>query len=150
MKNVFSKSGLFNIAILVMLFVVVIMSYAFISRVFIQPPVDSEISNELAKTTKQEVIQINIHNACGKNGLASKAQKMLRSLGFDVVETSNSQDQLEQTIIIDRVGDRISALKVAYAIGVADSLVKTDLDSSLYLRTTVLLGKDYNKLKLFN
>ncbi|MCX6146042.1 MAG: LytR C-terminal domain-containing protein [Candidatus Kapabacteria bacterium] len=150
MKKLFSKSGLFNIVILAMLAIVVIMSYAFITRVFVQPPVDSEISNELSKTTKQEVIQINIYNACGKTGLASKAQKVMRALGFDVVETSNSNTQLDQTIIIDRVGDRISALKVAYALGVADSLVKTELDSSLYLRTTVLLGKDYNKLKLFN
>ncbi len=150
MKNLFSKSGFFNIVIISLLLIVIIMSYAFVSRVFIQPPVDSEISNEISKTIKQEVIQINIFNACGKTGLASKAQKMMRSLGFDVVETSNSNNQLAQTIIIDRVGDRVSALKVAYAIGVADSLVKTELDSTLYLRTTVLLGKDYNKLKLFN
>jgi hypothetical protein len=150
MKKLFSKSGLFNIVILAMLVIVVLMSYAFITRVFVQPPVDSEISNELSKTTKQEVIQINIYNACGKTGLASKAQKVMRALGFDVVETNNSNTQLDQTVIIDRVGDRISALKVAYALGVADSLVKTELDSSLYLRTTVLLGKDYNKLKLFN
>jgi hypothetical protein len=53
-------------------------------------------------------------------------------------------------MIIDRVGDFASAKKVAKALGIADSLVTTKIDSTLFVRTTIVLGQDYPKLLPFN
>lgn len=96
-----------------------------------------------------ESIQVNILNACGEDGLASKARKYLRKRGFDVVEIGNYPGLLKKSIVIDRLGDRRSALKTAYAFGVNDSLVYKNIDSTLFVRNTLIIGKDYNNLNAF-
>ncbi len=49
---------------------------------------------------------------------------------------------------IDRVGDTISALKVAYMpLAFARTQVFTEIDSSLFLRATVVIGTDYRNLR---
>ena len=73
----------------------------------------------------------------------------MRIRGFDVVEIGNYGKPQSKTCVFDRVGDLGSALKVAKAMGVADSLVFTKKDSTLFLRATVVLGSDYKYLKSF-
>lgn len=96
-----------------------------------------------------ESIQVNILNACGEDGLASKARKYLRKRGFDVVEIGNYPGLLDKSVVIDRLGDRRSALKTAYAFGVNDSLVYKNIDSTLFVRNTLIIGKDYKNLNAF-
>jgi len=55
---------------------------------------------------------------------------------FDVVEVGNFSEILPNTKIIDRVGDFASAKKVAKALGIADSLITTNIDSTLFVRNT--------------
>jgi len=73
----------------------------------------------------------------------------LRHRGFDVVEISNSTDSRTTTEVIDRVGDSVMIHQVAYAIGINNRHIITDIDSNLYLHCTVLIGSDYNSLKPF-
>jgi len=103
---------------------------------------DLELENTVA-----ESIQVNVLNACGEKGLAGKTRKYLRNNGFDVVEIGNYNLELEKSIIIDRLGDKRSALKTAYALGIEDSLVYSNIDSSLFIRATVIIGKDFKMLK---
>ena len=51
--------------------------------------------------------------------------------------------------MIDRIGDPVSARKVAYALGIREERIETDIDSTLYLRATVIIGDDYRSLRPF-
>ncbi|MBE2190033.1 MAG: LytR C-terminal domain-containing protein [Desulfobulbaceae bacterium] len=138
-----------NLAIIFVLTgAVALLLSSFIDRVFISPPVSASLSEDL-KSNKQEVIQINILNASGEAGLAARAKEYLRGRGFDVVEIGNYSENLDKSIIIDRLGDINSAYKVAYAVGITDSLITSQIDSSLFLRSSIILGKDFALLKPF-
>ncbi len=126
------------------------MFLAFTNRVFIEPPVDAKLADNIEKLNNQEVIQVSILNSTAVSGLANKAKTFLQMRNFDVVEIGNYVSVLPNTKIIDRVGDYSSAIKVAHALGVPDSLVSTQIDSTLFVRTTVVIGQDYPKLLPFN
>lgn len=129
--------------------VVTIMATSFVLRVSVTPPVSASIDNSIAKSNSQEVIQVNILNACGKSGLASTTKEFMRARGFDVVEIGNSGFLSEKSQIIDRLGDLKSARQVAYALGISDSMVTSIIDSNLFLRATVIIGDDFRDLKPF-
>ncbi len=144
------KLGLkhFNYLIIgVLTILVTVMSTSFVLRIVVAPPVSASIDNAIAKSTAQEVIQVNILNTCGVPGLASKAKEYLRARGFDVVEIGNSDEICPKSMIIDRLGDNKSALQVAYALGIKDSLVVASIDSNMFLRSTILIGSDFRELK---
>ena len=111
---------------------------------------DALLDEEIAKDNVSKVIQINILNACGEKGLAASFKKYMRKKGFDVLEIGNYNKEINKSLVIDRLDDMKSAFKVAGVLGVNDSLVSSKIDSTLYLRTTIILGKDYNTLKPFN
>jgi len=96
-----------------------------------------------------EVIQINVVNAANMDGAGRRTLEYLRERGFDVVELSTAPNDADTSIVIDRMGDRASALKVARVLGIADSLVVTDIDSMLFVRASVVLGKDLHALQPF-
>ncbi len=129
---------------------VTLLIMSFTNRVLISPPVDSALEENIEKLNNLEIIQVSILNSTSVNGLANKARTYLQMRNFDVVEIGNSKDILPQSIIIDRMGDFASAKKVAKAFGIADSLIKTDIDSSLFIRSSIVLGQDYPKLPFFN
>ena len=129
--------------------IVICMLSSFVTRMVIAPPVDSNIDNGIQKSTVSEVIQINVLNASGKKGLASKVKDFLRSRGFDVVEVGNYDQMTDKSQVIDRLGDMKSARKVAYALGISDSMVTGKLDSNMYLRASVVIGNDFSELKPF-
>lgn len=136
-----------NLAIIfVLLAAISLLLSSFIDRVFISPPISASLPEEL-RSNKQEVIQVNILNASGEVGLASKAKEFLRVRGFDVVEIGNHKALLENSAVIDRLGDIGSTYKVAYAMGINDSLITTQIDSSMFLRSTIIIGKDFALLK---
>jgi hypothetical protein len=112
------------------------------------PPIDPVIerSDELVKEGDQ--IQVNILNGCGDQGVARRSMDFMRTTGFDVVEIENySRFSVRQSFIIDRVGDTVSARKTARALGISDSLYVVRIDSTLYVRCSIVLGKDYRNLK---
>jgi hypothetical protein len=142
-KNIAIK---FGIAILSVLILLLISSFIFkVSG----KPVDAKLDESL-RTSRYDVIQLNVLNGCGEEGIAGKTMDYLRALGFDVVEIGNYENNIEESIVIDRLGDPLSSRKVAYALGISDSLVVSKIDSNLYLRSTVVIGKDFNTLKPFN
>lgn len=130
--------------------IVIVMLSSFINRVLISPPVDPSIDKDIETSQNEIVIQINVLNACGEPGLAAKVKDFMRFRGFDVVEIGNYSSTEEQSFVLDRLGDMRSARKVAYALGVSDSMVVSSIDSNMYLRSTVVIGKDFAFLKPFN
>jgi hypothetical protein len=128
--------------------VVLAMSAALTWRLM-KPPVDAVVEDESVRLTPGEVIQINVLNASGETGIARRVMDFMRARGFDVVEIDNFKSTEGSSFVIDRIGDRSSARKVSYAMGVADSLIRTEIDSALYLRASVVIGKDFKRLKPF-
>ncbi len=112
----------------------------------LNPPV-SPLANE---NDARSVIQVDVVNASGRNGAGRTLMKFLRNRGFDVVEISTSANPTTASYVVDRMGDKLSALKVAAAIGIADSLVQTEIDSMLFVRATVVLGTDVEALEPFS
>lgn len=120
----------------------------FIHRLFFDPAIDASVDKRIRRTKAETVIQMSILNGSGRQGLAKRATLYLRRRGFDVVETGNT-DSTNKSVIIDYVGDTISALRVAKAVGLEKRDIKVQIDSSLFLRCAVILGKDYSTLKIF-
>ncbi|MBD1208080.1 MAG: LytR C-terminal domain-containing protein [Ignavibacteria bacterium] len=107
-----------------------------------------EQSDDLVRQGDQ--IQVNLLNGCGDQGVARRMMNYLRSSGFDVVEIDNySRFSVQRSFVIDRVGDSLSAMKTAKALGIADSLRVLRIDSTLYIRASVVIGRDYRTLKPF-
>lgn len=116
-------------------------------RVVISPPVSGVHTID---NGKERAIQINVLNSIGQPGIASKAKEYLRRRGFDVVEVGNYDSPLKKSMIIDRTGEMKATINVAYALGINDSLVKQEIDSTLFLQSTIILGDDFTSLKPFN
>ena len=93
-------------------------------------------------------IQLDVQNGTTENGVASDFTEYLRKNNVDVVEMGNYKTQdIEKTIIIDRSGDQIKAKKVAYTLGVSERNIIQQINNSLFLDVTVVIGKDFNELK---
>ncbi|GAB1372996.1 LytR C-terminal domain-containing protein [Candidatus Kapaibacterium sp.] len=150
MKFRFERQQLNYLIIGFLTLLVTVMATSFVLRVAVTPPVSASIINDVSKSTAQEVIQVNILNACGAKGLATKTKDYLRARGFDVVEVGNHSEVYSKSMIIDRLGDLNSSKQVAYALGIKDSLVKSVIDSNMFLRATVIIGSDYSELNPFN
>lgn len=108
------------------------------------------IFNQRAEQQSQlisEIIQIEVLNGCGISGIANSYTGILRSNGFDVVETGNFDHfDLKETVVISRSGIMDNALRVANALGVAPENVIREESPDFYLDVTVVIGHDYEKL----
>ena len=100
----------------------------------------------------EKPITVEVLNGCGVNGLAAKFTDYLRNKGFDVVKVGNYEggEKLRRTTVIDRVSlNNENAAKVGEALGVDNKQIQPQLDDSPKLQVTVLLGRDYKKLKSY-
>jgi hypothetical protein len=112
------------------------------------PPVNPIIERSDDLVREGDQIQINLLNGSGDQGVARRTMNYLRSMGFDVVEIDNySRSSVQRSFVIDRVGDSLSTIKTAKAMGIDDTLRVVRIDSTLYVRCSVVLGKDYRNLK---
>lgn len=124
--------------------VVLLFLASFVWRM-LYPPITPFVESAGTET----VIQIDVVNASGRNGAGRETMMYLRERGFDVVEMSTAAVLQKKTIVVDRLGDRQSALKVAHVLGVPDSLVISQIDSMLFVRASIVLGKDLQTLQPF-
>ncbi len=93
------------------------------------------------------IIQIEVLNGCGVNGIANAYTGLLRSNGFDVVETGNFETfDLQETVIISRSGVMDNAYRVADALGVSHDNVIQESSPDYYLDVSVIIGHDYETL----
>jgi hypothetical protein len=98
-----------------------------------------------------KVIQLEVLNGCGQDGLASEMQSFLRARGFDVVASGNHATfGIEKTFILDRIGDDHAALEVAKALGLNNGVVSTESDPGLYVDASVIIGCDYESIPPFS
>jgi len=89
---------------------------------------------------KKRQIRVEVLNGTEVERLALKA-------GFDVVEVDNAEDRsFEETVVVDRTDNRAAnAALVARELNCKNIIPQ--LEPTLLLEVTVILGKDYSKEK---
>jgi len=113
---------------------------------FLLPAPQKEKEN--AQNQPVRIIQLDVLNGCGVPGLAARMTDLLRQRGFDVVEVKNYVSfQVPHTIIIDRIGNRVAARRVAAALGVDEQNIVQQINADYFVDVSVVVGKDYSTLK---
>jgi len=138
-----------NLSIIILTVFVIILLGSFIYQQFFSDQIDSEIFDSSAGLEIKKKTQIGILNGCGVDGLASRAKKYMDRKNFDVVEVGNYDSTAVKSFIIDRVGDWDAAVKSAEAFGINDAMIFEMIDSSKYLKNTIVIGLDYKEMNPF-
>ena len=84
---------------------------------------------------------VEVLNGAGAPGLASRAAKVLRSKGVDVLTTGSAASRA-RTLVYDRVGDFSRAEKARAALGCRSARSVTRLDPSRAVDVSITLGAD--------
>ncbi len=139
-ENLFLNAAIGFLSILLIVLLVALSTRIIYPRIFNQRV---EASSQLIS----EIIQIEVLNGCGIPGIANAYTGVLRSNGFDVVETGNFDHfNLEKTIVISRSGVLDNAKRVASALGVEPIHVIREESPDYFLDVTVVIGHDYEQL----
>ena len=92
-------------------------------------------------------IQVEVLNGCGVSGIADKLTDYLRKNSFDVVNIGNYRSfEIQNSIVIDRVGKLINAQVIAESLGLDKSNIIQQINKEYLLDVTIILGKDYSQL----
>jgi len=145
-KSNSAAAGIFlNIVLIMLTVIIVFLTYSLILN--IQTAAEQNDSdNGTLKPSK--IIQLEVLNGCGKEGIADELTSYLRANNFDVVRTGNYRSfDVDYSLIIDRLGNMANAKKVAEALGVSEDHIIQQLNEEYFLDVTFIIGKDYNNLK---
>lgn len=95
------------------------------------------------------VIQLEVLNGAGVAGLADQFTSTLRKNGFDVVQSGNFDNfDMQRTTVISRTLNKNNARRVAEALGIDEAQILVEASDDFYLDATVVIGSDYQSLKL--
>lgn len=149
-KSIFNY--ILNGVIIIFLIFVVYLGFSLINN-SIRSEKEIDIISDTSKNLTSQPnlsIQLDVQNGTDENGIAGLFTEFLRKNGIDVVESGNfrANDQ-EKTIVIDRSGDGRKAKKVANILGINSKNIIQQINNSLYLDVTVVIGKDFKELKPF-
>ena len=141
-----STANLFlNLIIILLGILILYMSYSFFMKITGN---GRDKLNADANKTGGRIIQVEVLNGCGVSGAADKFTEFLRNRKFDVVQIGNyTSFDIEKSMVIDRTGNMQSAYKVAAALGIDKKNVIQQVNDNYFLDVSLVIGKDYNKLK---
>jgi hypothetical protein len=100
-------------------------------------------------------IQLEILNGCGESGVAKKLSDLLKKSNYDIVNSGNYMQRgkvnwdVNESKIIDQVNKQNEARKLADLMGILYSNVETFENSSPIADLTIVIGKDYKTLAIF-
>ena len=140
----------YNLIIFFLVVLVVYLSYSAYLKIMQKSP--EKILEEKTEIAA-EIIQLNVLNGCGVSGVADRFTDFLRSQEFDVVELGNytingkTNYNVDESFVIDRIGNKANAFKVAKILGIETSKVIQQLNDDYFLDVSLVIGKDYYKLK---
>ncbi len=101
-------------------------------------------------SSKDHVLEVEVLDGAGNMKAAQYVTNILRSQGYDVVEMKRNNDgMIERTYVVDRSGNLEAARKLATALGIAQDKVFQKINRNVYLDVTVMVGKDFFRLKVF-
>ena len=111
--------------------------------------IPSEEQEPLIQPVPQKT-QVEVLNGCGAAGVAKQTTDYLRTEDIDVVSMGNYKNySVPNSMVIDRMGERQTAEKIAKIMGIANDQIKTEIDESKQLAASIVIGKDYKNLKPF-
>lgn len=112
-----------------------------------RPQVQRAVTPERERLLKVEVL-----NGCGISGIANGLTDYLRKRDVDVVYFGNFESfSISETLVIDRRDYGLkNARTIGNIIGVKDDRMFPQLSPERQLDVTIIIGKNYNKLKAFN
>ncbi len=93
------------------------------------------------------LLQVELLNASGRQGLALAATKALRAQGLDVVAFGNAPTEEETTLLIDRGAWPARAERAARAIGCPDAEVLARPDPRAAAPVAIVFGRDFKRCK---
>ncbi len=136
-----------NVSIALLAIIVGILIYSFVNKIS-QDKKKTELSTNAGHA--DSIIQLEVLNGCGKEGIADKVTDYLRKNNFDVVQIGNYRSfDMDKTLIIDRVGKKANALKLAEVLGVDEKYIIQQKNDDYLLDITLVIGKDFNHIKPF-
>lgn len=111
------------------------------------------------KTIEPGQIRLDVINASGIDKQGKRATDYLRKIGFDVYGVRTADKEIEKTTIVDRLDNNMNNARTAAKLLAKKKkvvffmpwykeimpVVACDIDSTLYLEATVILGKDYQQ-----
>lgn len=141
-----STNNLFlNIAIFVLFALILFMLYSIYIKITNSKSVESSITNEQIAS---DIIQVEVLNGCGVGGIADRFTDFLRSNKFDVVNIANYiRFDMDETLVIDRRGNKANAYSVAKSLGVKKENVIQQLNDDYFLDVSIVIGRDYYTLQ---
>ncbi len=146
-----SRSVLANAGLVAGVVVLLILAYGFFSRIASDGGGEQVLpAFPVEKAAPNDILQVEVRNATMVDGLAGQVRGLLRTAGFDVVETGNYNSRDEaHSFVIDRVGNLDQARRVARTLGIDPSRVRQEIKNDLLLDATVVIGADYASLPAF-
>jgi len=136
-----------NITIFVLTLVIIYMLYSIFIKVTNNIRPSNYQNNE---QTTSNIIQIEILNGCGVVGISDRFTDYLRSNSYDVVKTGNYFSfNVDESLVIDRIGNMVNAYKVAKSLGIKNENVIQQLNKEYFLDVSVVIGRDYFNLTPF-
>ncbi|NGP89023.1 LytR C-terminal domain-containing protein [Fodinibius halophilus] len=146
-RNSESHSFALNAVIGFLSLLLVLLVFGLFTRI-IYPRIENQRAEEDTDLIGN-VIQLEVLNGCGVPGLANEFTATLRQNGFDVVETGNFKNfDMQHTVVIARNFDSENAHRVADALGIDPENIFIEASEDYYLDATVVIGSDYQTLKL--
>ncbi len=131
----------------------VILSVAFFITIYVlanRNSHNSDKNNEFIPVVNSRLLEVEVLDGAGNMRAAQQMTNILRVQGYDVVEMKKNNSGVEErTFIFDRSGNLDAARKLATVLGVSQDKVFQKIDRTLYLDITVVMGKDYSRLKVF-
>lgn len=141
-------NGVLNILLVAGGLAVAVLLYALVTRVVFPSP-DPERPSDSTELVGS-VIQVEVRNGAGVDGLAMETTRYLRNHGFDVVDVGNASSfDRAQSVVIDRIGNPEAARTVAEVLGLPTDRVQQEIRRQYYLDASVIIGRDYEQLRPF-
>lgn len=130
-----------NILIFLLITVIIYLSYSIFIKLTKESVVDL---SSIKKEVPSDIIQAEVMNGCGVNGVADRFTDYLRDNKVDVVKIGNYvQFDIDETMVIDRIGNRANADKVAEVLGVAKGNVISQINDDYFVDVTIVIGRNY-------
>jgi hypothetical protein len=121
-------------------------------------PVEENTDEQVPPYTPiQKRVQVEVLNGCGVPGIAKKISDHLKDHNYDVVNSGNYLENghayfdVSKTKIIDQIKSQeniIEANKMADLLGINENLIESYENPSPIADLTLIIGKDYNQLRL--
>jgi len=111
----------------------------------------SQVNEVIPDSVPYQGIVIEVLNGCGTPGLAQKFTNYLRSEGFDVIYTGNADHlNYSNTLLIERDDNSDKTKEVNEVLTLNPERINVNHDPSLHVDLTLILGKDYNRLPVYD